>query len=275
MIEVPIPAFEEAFDSLLQDLSDHLETDMKQLMKQDVGCLANQLNHVWALHQQGIGLDVGSELQSYQGLDRLLYFSHELRRIKQYDPGLVKGFSHWLLGSDRGNYMGTRMEVHASSLLIHHKIPFEKGESPDFTLSYKGKDLAIECTSAWVNDRQIFSEKDLLKKLQDTIFRKIKKPYMNKNTLVMVDIADIYIRQAANNRTRVFFECMKDCMRNHNIGAVMLSYFIFDFDNARHCGIHFQSSINSGCPEELADFIRSTPDSLGKFQGRGGTANLL
>lgn len=89
-------------------------------------------------------------------------------------------------------YFGARMEVYCAASLIRAAVNFKCRESPDYQLEGDFSGLFIECGSAHIAG----SGTDLIKKLSLSVLNKCKKPYADRNTILMLDVTNIMFHAA-------------------------------------------------------------------------------
>ncbi len=131
-------------------------------------------------------------------------------------------------------YYGFRCEVHVASQLIKYSIEFEKRETPDYLIRFKGKELQIECTSAHVYtyNKKVIS----LDKLSEVLNSKLSNPHYDKKTAVVINITNIMHNLGLMNSLPTEDELIEVVYRElsrSSIGAVLVYFYILNKEKMR------------------------------------------
>jgi len=158
---------------------------------------------------------------------RLRSLRLDLETIKNYDTRLIKKFRRKLEKTVKHDqYYGWRYEVKVCSLLIRKKFDFQKRESPDYVVHMKKTNLYIECTTCHFDKPKII---DMKRKLKTTIEEKAKKNYCNFNTVLMIDITNVFHHDTKNKKsfnTDYWKKFLPDILKKVNFGSIILSYWV-------------------------------------------------
>jgi hypothetical protein len=187
-------------------------------------------------------------------LTRLALLRSELQEIEKHDPELLAIFRN-MYRYNRADYYGFRLEVATASLLIRRKIPFEKTERPDFVLKTKsGDSLFIECGSVHLTKGK---NRPVDYKLASAINGKLKMPYMNRQTLLFVDVTNI-IHHSLKSEHYLGPTDLERVVRNsisgQMVGAVILVFYILDKDR-KHFWYNSQRIDNEEMHPSLLQFL--------------------
>ena len=113
---------------------------------------------------------------------------------------------------------------------LEKEVEIKNRESPDFLVKYLEQELYIEAGSVRVEHRK---NKSHLNKIYSTIIKKNKKPYANKNTVLILDITSVLYNdelvdgysflERYNDFESIIFNLLKD--NKVKYGAIVLVGF--------------------------------------------------
>jgi hypothetical protein len=125
----------------------------------------------------------------------------ELKRIDRHDRALADDFAADLRRrSTYDQYYGIRCEINVAATLVERGVAFEKGESPDFTVTHAGQWCGIECSSAHLTNPSTPVPLQKCKfKVGSVINTKAKKPYKGLHVALAIDITNILMHSDARS----------------------------------------------------------------------------
>lgn len=139
---------------------------------------------------------------------RLRLLIKQLREIEKARPEILKVFRRQIRrAKENDSFFGIRFEINIAASLIRKRIPFTKGESPDFTLLGPPEETYIECGSAHVRGTQHLL---LMEKLKRVLTQKCAKPYSNRQTALFLDVTNV----VAETRSVEQIPAGRDWLRN-------------------------------------------------------------
>lgn len=114
-----------------------------------------------------------------------------------------------LCSPEPSNGFGARAELLALSYLFEDVIEgrglspedIAKGESPDYRVSWRGDVVGVEVTSTYVDPGESgIDDRNRLDKVKRAVKRKAKKGYVDRSTVLVVEISNIFHESARAGR---------------------------------------------------------------------------
>jgi hypothetical protein len=157
-------------------------------------------------------------------------FAKNLREIYEFDKSLYRDYKKIIKRSQNiDNFFGIRFEINITAKLIRRKIPFEKTESPDFSIDFHLGKAAIECTSTRLRKEK--EDYDLLYKIESAIRRKSKKEYSNLHTALFLDVTNLVyeVLNAGASLTKLLDrDKLSGIVRKFDFGNITLFTYLSD-----------------------------------------------
>lgn len=163
------------------------------------------------------------------------FLINHLKILEQNNIILFNYYRKILLYDIKNNdkYFGSRFEISIAATLQEKSLIFEKTEPPlaDFYIDkYK---VYIECASRHTDNDKI--KEKWVSVLKDTINKKSKKKYANKNTALFIDITNIYNGSMNYDNTLIdrdlLINELSDCIKSSKFGSFLFFVYMHDVDN--------------------------------------------
>jgi len=177
--------------------------------------------------------NAGDRLQWDIQLNRMSMLVKHLQEVEKYDDSLLRDFRKRIKGcNDDNGFFAIRFELNICASLIRKNIPFEKRESPDFTIQ-REENVTIECTSAHLSQ---IKAKDLKYKIRSAINGKSREPYCCSSLALFIDITNVLYTGIKGKSPIVHEELKAYTLKRLNmteLGSVLLFSYIFNSENGR------------------------------------------
>ena len=157
----------------------------------ETAALGQSLAQIMMLHLKSdyVGRDIEFE--------RIKLLVIQLQRIKRAAPAVLRKLVKPLrTAKDIDRFYGIRFEVNIAATLILNKVQFDKQESPDFGVHWRGKELGIECAGSHIMKAK--RRDDYLYKIGSKISEKEKRNYCNNRTGLFLDVTNLEHHAEAN-----------------------------------------------------------------------------
>lgn len=168
--------------------------------------------------EQALGLSASNEShplagwmasgkRSYLRGDRLLgcaqtayaqFAVEDLEKVRALDENLFLHFKRELRRNlPASNYFGLRQELRLATVLLAKRIPFNKSETPDFTL-HTTPTIGIECTSVHLSLENGRSKPDVAYKVNGAISSKAEYSYSTELQVLIVDTSNLLFHEGVH-----------------------------------------------------------------------------
>lgn len=189
-------------------------------------------------------------------------YLEEIKKVSFEDYNLWK--NRLISNKKSVGLYGDIFELYINWTFVQKKLNFTKRERPDFSLNHNSNEIFIECTSTFCHFDKSPNEKDIFRKLNDNIRKKITEEYMNLSTVLFIDITNLFYHSKKINLTlneNFIFKALKKVDENltknpplnviNPFGAI--AFFYFDNSKDLSNGTHYSCNI-------LTYFKRPTAD---------------
>jgi hypothetical protein len=213
-----------AFSQVVSDLSALLGMEFLPDSRDNESAIGLALQSIFNYHNRGDVLSRGILL------NRMALLAKNLREIHDFDLSLLGHFEKIIRKSRNiDGFFGTRFEINIAATLIRHETPFEKTESPDFTIRHESGKIGIECTSARM--RKDKDTSDLLYKVEAAIRSKSSKDYSDLRAALFLDVTNLVYRTlkaGASLYTLLDREKLPDIVNRFRFGNLTLFTYLPD-----------------------------------------------
>ena len=185
--------------------------------------IGQAIENIIRLHNMGM-----YEQRDYE-IARLKMLVKHLEEVKQQNENMFKIFQTRINKSDT-DYLGFRFELATAASLIRKGINFEKTESPDFTINWKGHKIGIECVNVHIEKP---TSKNLIHKIKKAIKRKAGKTYsiVTSKILLFIDVTNIYFHGLLRGELfdeKELKERIGRILNLTNFGGILLFVFVLN-----------------------------------------------